>query len=77
MRLKINVVFFVIFQIVTRLYNLAQSYSWLQETERVILMHHLDSSVYKQVVGQEEQLGRTRPLEVVSLLYPGEEVGQS
>tara|TARA_B110001469_G_C9331873_1_gene176818 strand:- start:20 stop:385 length:366 start_codon:yes stop_codon:yes gene_type:complete len=46
----------------------------LQETERIIIMHHLGSNLYTQVVGRAQRLGRTSSLEVVSLLYPNEEI---
>tara|TARA_Y100000389_G_C17467554_1_gene526999 strand:+ start:4657 stop:6342 length:1686 start_codon:yes stop_codon:yes gene_type:complete len=44
----------------------------LQVTDRVILMHHLETSTYKQVVGRAQRLGRKNPLEIVNILHTDE-----
>lgn len=45
----------------------------LENTERVILVHHLKKDLKQQVIGRAQRLGRKQSLEVVELLYPNED----
>ena len=45
----------------------------LENTERIILVHHLKKELKQQVIGRAQRLGRTKSLEVIELLYPKEE----
>ena len=44
----------------------------LENTERILLVHHL-KRIKQQVIGRAQRLGRNKSLEVVELLYPKEE----
>jgi SNF2 family DNA or RNA helicase len=45
----------------------------LENTERIILMHHIQKDLRAQVVGRAQRLGRKKPLHVIELFYPDEE----
>ena len=44
----------------------------LENTTHIIIMHALPTKLREQVVGRGQRPGRTCPLTVISLLYPGE-----